>query len=432
MRANSEANMISSLRTIRFPHRRSLGNLYVAQESQPEEWELLSQVRGLIVSPENQPIKWEWLEEARGTVQVPASSKLKLKLSADGARSLSALSNIDEFHALDLSNSPITNSSLECISGLHTLRVLELTSTKIGDDGLYHIRKLTKLQSLGLSYSQVSSNGLAHLKNLVSLRDLWLSSADVDDDSLAYLRNLGRLVQLGLTGTKLTDRGLDHLVHMDLLLRLYLFNTKVTQAGADALRKRLPHCRIKWNPSAKVPPADSSSALGNSLISGAHVSDDVSDSETYMNHQKFWQIIDLFDWDKTPDDRAVIEPAIQALAVGSIEDIYKFSDILSENLYKLDGERFAREIGQGAYKGKDHHFSGDWFLQVRCCVVANGKDFYKDVLAHPNQMPKDLEFGALLAIPSKAYERKTGKQFTHIAKYDYETFGNGSGWAKRQ
>ncbi len=39
-------------RIIRFPHRRSIGTLFVAPESQPEEWELLTVVRGLVVSPE--------------------------------------------------------------------------------------------------------------------------------------------------------------------------------------------------------------------------------------------------------------------------------------------------------------------------------------------------------------------------------------------
>ncbi|HEY9733711.1 MAG TPA: hypothetical protein V6C89_17480, partial [Drouetiella sp.] len=58
-------------KTVKFPHRRSIGSLFVADESQPEEWQLLSQVRGLIVTPENQPIKLEWLEEARANVVVP-------------------------------------------------------------------------------------------------------------------------------------------------------------------------------------------------------------------------------------------------------------------------------------------------------------------------------------------------------------------------
>ena len=61
-------------KTVKFPHRRSIGSLYVAEESQPEEWQLLSQVRGLIVAPENQPIKWGWLEESGQRLGRPAKN----------------------------------------------------------------------------------------------------------------------------------------------------------------------------------------------------------------------------------------------------------------------------------------------------------------------------------------------------------------------
>ena len=32
-----------------------------------------------------------------------------------------------------------------------------------------------------------------------------------------------------------------------------------------------------------------------------------------MNDRTFWDIIELFDWDKSGDDDAVLEPACQAL-----------------------------------------------------------------------------------------------------------------------
>ncbi len=53
-----------------FPKKRSLGVLYYAPFDQPEEWQLLTQVRGLIVMPENEPIRWELLDEARGKVTI--------------------------------------------------------------------------------------------------------------------------------------------------------------------------------------------------------------------------------------------------------------------------------------------------------------------------------------------------------------------------
>jgi len=63
-----------------FPKKKSLGRLYYAPSHQPEEWQLLTQVRGLVTMPENEPIRWELLDEARGEVSVPADTKLKLKI----------------------------------------------------------------------------------------------------------------------------------------------------------------------------------------------------------------------------------------------------------------------------------------------------------------------------------------------------------------
>ena len=121
--------MVSPEKIVKFPHRRSIGSLYVAEESQPEEWQLLSQVRGLIVTPENQPIKWEWLEEARGPVRIPAGKKLKLKMSGKGSGSLAPLTElqVDDLHTLDLSRSEVADLSLAHICHLTALRVLELT-----------------------------------------------------------------------------------------------------------------------------------------------------------------------------------------------------------------------------------------------------------------------------------------------------------------
>jgi hypothetical protein len=65
---------------------------------------------------------------------------------------------------------------------------------------------------------------------------------------------------------------------------------------------------------------------------------------------------------------------------------------------------------------------------VRSCVVANGRSTFEQVLADPREMLKDLEFEALLCVASKAYERKTGKEFTYVPSTSYETFSNDAGW----
>jgi hypothetical protein len=427
--------MVSTYKTIKFPHRRSLGTLFCAPYDQPEEWQLLSEVRGLIVAPENQPIKWEWLEEARGNVKVPSDAKLKLKISARGA-SLGALADLaaDDLHALDFSYSPVTDASLSHLCHLSGLKVLELTSTSIGDNGVAFVSQLTNLQSLGLSHSRVTTEGLCHLKKLKKLREIWLSGTDVDDCGLASFEELHLLVQLGLTGTKITDNGLNHLLNLHNLLRVYLFNTRVSHNGTQMLKRQLPGCRVKWHPT-KIHTQDAEETEFTKTTNGKGygsidplppVALDLGAISSCADG--FWEIIGLLDWDKAGDDAAVVEPAVAALAQRPVAEICRFAEILAEKLYMLDGEPYASQIGSDAYNGVKGEFSKNWFLYVRCCVVANGKEFYEAALADPKEMPQDMEFQALLTIPSKAFKRKTGQRFSYVTKYNYETFSNKQLW----
>ncbi|MEK7257597.1 MAG: DUF4240 domain-containing protein, partial [Bacteroidota bacterium] len=152
--------------------------------------------------------------------------------------------------------------------------------------------------------------------------------------------------------------------------------------------------------------------------------------EPEMNDEEFWKIISLLDWSKTGDDEAVLKPAVAALSRFSEKEIARFHDLLSEKLHRLDGEKFARHIGENAY-GSGNYFSADGFLYTRCCVVANGKTAFEQVLAHPEKMPKDLEFEPLLSLPEQAYFKKTGKSFEHIPAYNYETGFNSEGWGDK-
>lgn len=148
-----------------------------------------------------------------------------------------------------------------------------------------------------------------------------------------------------------------------------------------------------------------------------------------MDEEVFWEIIKSFDWNKTGDDDAVLRPAVKRLVTMTVEDIYLFADILSEKLFKLDGIVYASEIGDESYKGEGEHFSVDYFLYVRCCVVANGKDFFKHILGNPTQMPKDMDFEALLYLPAMAYNKKTKSEgYDYEPKFDFETFSNVDGW----
>lgn len=148
-----------------------------------------------------------------------------------------------------------------------------------------------------------------------------------------------------------------------------------------------------------------------------------------MDEEVFWEIIMSFNWDKTGDDDAVLRPAVKRLSSMTVEDIYKFADILSEKLYMLDGVNYATNIGEESYKGEGQHFSVDYFLYVRCCVVANGKKYFDIVLANPTQMPKEMDFEALLYLPMESYNKKTKTEdYDYTPKFNYETFSNVDGW----
>jgi predicted DNA-binding WGR domain protein len=150
-------------------------------------------------------------------------------------------------------------------------------------------------------------------------------------------------------------------------------------------------------------------------------------AEMAMTEEVFWRLIKLFDWKKTGDDEEVMKPAIVALSKMNIDDIKRFEDILADKLYALDTEAHARETGENAY-GTGEYFSVDCFLYDRCCVVANGREYYESVVANPSRMPKDLEFESILYFAKYAYERKTGEEFDYSASTSYETFSNEAGW----
>jgi len=148
-----------------------------------------------------------------------------------------------------------------------------------------------------------------------------------------------------------------------------------------------------------------------------------------MSEDVFWRILGLLNWKKTGDDEAVVEPAVKALAQMSVRDIKRFEDLMAKKLHALDTEAIAREIGEEAY-GQGKYFSVDGFLYARCVAIVNGPEFYKNVLARPKEMPKDMEFESVLYLAGTAFERKTGKEFDYSSPVSYESFSNRKGWPK--
>ena len=146
-----------------------------------------------------------------------------------------------------------------------------------------------------------------------------------------------------------------------------------------------------------------------------------------MDDDVFWRIIALFDWKKTGDDDAVLERAIAALAQMTEADIRGFADILAAKLHALDTKAHARGCGLDP-----DDLSPDEFLYMRCAVVVNGRDFYEHRLRRPRDMPKDVEFEAVLELASAASERKTGTELDHSTPVSYETFANAAGWRQTE
>lgn len=145
------------------------------------------------------------------------------------------------------------------------------------------------------------------------------------------------------------------------------------------------------------------------------------------SENEFWKTIQLLDWEKSGDDDAILEPAIEYLSKKGINEIKAFQDVLSEKLFHLDGQKFAENIGENSYS-ENGYFSVDNFLYARCCVVANGQEFYEHVLKKPTEMPKNLTFEALLYLANKAHLRKTGNPLKYIPTHNFETFFNTKAW----
>lgn len=152
------------------------------------------------------------------------------------------------------------------------------------------------------------------------------------------------------------------------------------------------------------------------------------ENKVIMDENEFWNIISMFDWKYTVNDDKVLKRAINYLAKKANEDIYKFYDILSKLLYELDGIEYAKNIGEDSYIDEDSPFSVDCFLYARCVVVANGSDYYYEVLNNPEEMPKDMEFETLLYVAPEAYEKKNTDEFDYLPEYDFETFSNKEKW----
>lgn len=144
----------------------------------------------------------------------------------------------------------------------------------------------------------------------------------------------------------------------------------------------------------------------------------------------FWKAISLLDWSKSDDDDQVVAPLIAFLKEQPLANIYRFSDLLSEKLWNLDTYSHAKVFLDDPEE--EGILSVDDFLYTRCAVVANGPEYYEKVLNAPHLMPQDLTFEPLLYVAMKAYKQKTGKKFSPVAAFNYETYSNKKGWEHKK
>ena len=152
-----------------------------------------------------------------------------------------------------------------------------------------------------------------------------------------------------------------------------------------------------------------------------------------MDEQEFWSIIALLDWSETGDDNAVIQPAVEYLSQKSDDDICQFCEILTRLLYEIDGLAWAENMGDTPTVDGDPYYSPEGFLHARCSAVGSGEATYNDIRENPANMPKDMEFQALLHLADQAWERKHGhepdyEEFFCDTEYSHETFSNEDNW----
>lgn len=167
--------------------------------------------------------------------------------------------------------------------------------------------------------------------------------------------------------------------------------------------------------------------LGEKLASSTEIEIRIPDSQTQkelFTDEQFWQIIEAFDWSKK-NAQEIMAPAVDQLADMPVMNIYLFADKLSEKLFQLDtrahGDAYLANEG-------DDYLSVDDFLYIRCAVVAEGKEYFEQVIANPAEFPDEISFEPLLSLAKTAYEKKTGRKFEYYPAISYETYSNKEAW----
>jgi len=227
--STSVVSTIPEQRTVEFPKKRSLGELYLVDADG----------------------KTHPHGDAQGTVEVPAGKQLALYYNFDPAYGCSLLKDLNPNGLFSVSflGSEISDNDLAHVGRLTGLKELDVSCTQIGDSGMPYLKELKELKKLNLASTRVCL-GLKHLGGL-PLQELTLDDTDIGDDALAHIAQLRALKILSLSFTKITDRGLTKIKEMKSLEKLRLNCTDIGDDGL-AFVGRLTGLRELWVRSTHV------------------------------------------------------------------------------------------------------------------------------------------------------------------------------------
>lgn len=140
----------------------------------------------------------------------------------------------------------------------------------------------------------------------------------------------------------------------------------------------------------------------------------------------FWNVMDLCDWNFEGDDDMVLMPVITYLSKQDDNTIFLFDELMTELLYNLDTKRLADQCQK-----VDKYMSDDSFLYSRCVALINGDKYYEEAKDGKQKDMWDMEFEALLYVPSKAWALKhkiSVDEYPYSPALCYETGSNKEGW----
>ena len=160
----------SEFNTVMFSGTKSMGEVLVESDDDPEFWEAVG--------------------AAQGTLQVPRNRKLQLEVVKAGEVDLAPLATLykDLFHSVDLSESEVSDETLKFLAHQTSLQEVDLSHTAITDNGIEHLAQITSLNKLWLDKTKVTDSCISKLKEMRNLRKLSLSGTDVTESEVKKIK----------------------------------------------------------------------------------------------------------------------------------------------------------------------------------------------------------------------------------------------------